>query len=62
MQAIRTALQKFEEGCSIEDAKTVCEPEVLSQLFKWKVKPVLQKLALNFVSYLFLWKCSFICL
>lgn len=38
MQAIRTALKKLEEdGSSIEDAKAVCEPEVLNQIFKWKV-------------------------
>lgn len=37
LQAVRTALKKLEEGGSIEDAKAVCEPEVLSQIFKWKV-------------------------
>uniref|UniRef100_A0A2N9HZ60 Zinc finger PHD-type domain-containing protein n=1 Tax=Fagus sylvatica TaxID=28930 RepID=A0A2N9HZ60_FAGSY len=36
VKAIRTALQRIEEGCSIEDAKAVCEPEILSQIFKWK--------------------------
>lgn len=38
VQAVRTALKKLEEGGSIEDAKAVCEPEVLSQIFKWKDK------------------------
>jgi ribosomal protein L17 len=37
VQAIRTALKKLEEGGNIEDAKAVCEPEVLSQILKWKV-------------------------
>jgi hypothetical protein len=38
LQAIRTALKKLEEGGNIEDAKAVCEPEVLSQILKWKDK------------------------
>jgi ribosomal protein L17 len=38
VQAIRTALKKLEEGGNIEDAKAVCEPEVLSQILKWKDK------------------------
>ncbi|KAJ4725194.1 protein ENHANCED DOWNY MILDEW 2-like [Melia azedarach] len=39
VEAIRTALKKLEEdGSSIEDAKAVCEPEVLNQIFKWKNK------------------------
>ena len=38
LQAIQTALQRLEEGCSIEDAKAVCEPEILWQIFKWKVE------------------------
>ncbi|KAF8095268.1 hypothetical protein N665_0338s0023 [Sinapis alba] len=38
VQAVRTALKKLEEGGNIEDAKAVCEPEVLSQIFKWKDK------------------------
>lgn len=37
MQAVRTALRKLEDGCSTEDAKAVCEPEVLNQVFRWKV-------------------------
>ncbi|KAL5861804.1 hypothetical protein ACOSQ4_003100 [Xanthoceras sorbifolium] len=28
----------LEEGCTIEEAKTVCEPEVLNQVFQWKRK------------------------
>lgn len=37
MQATRKALEKLEAGCSPEDAKAICEPEVLRQIFKWKV-------------------------
>lgn len=36
-QAIRTAFGKLEEGCSLEDAEAVCEPDVLRQIFRWKV-------------------------
>ncbi|KAE9590196.1 putative histone-lysine N-methyltransferase chromatin regulator PHD family [Lupinus albus] len=36
VKAIQTALQRLEEGCSIEDAKAICEPGILSQLFMWK--------------------------
>ncbi|KAK6238637.1 hypothetical protein QUC31_004106 [Theobroma cacao] len=36
VRAVRTALQKLEAGDSLEDAKTVCGPEVLKQIFKWK--------------------------
>ena len=46
IQAVRTALKKLEEKCSIEDAKAVCEPDVLNQVFKWKVV-VLSHPALN---------------
>ncbi|XP_019079245.1 protein ENHANCED DOWNY MILDEW 2 isoform X5 [Vitis vinifera] len=38
VKAIRTALEKLEKGCSIEDAKAVCEPEVLNQIMRWKRK------------------------
>ncbi|KAF2303808.1 hypothetical protein GH714_023525 [Hevea brasiliensis] len=38
VEAVRTALRKLEDGCSTEDAKAVCEPEVLNQVFKWKNK------------------------
>ncbi|XP_030931311.1 protein ENHANCED DOWNY MILDEW 2-like isoform X1 [Quercus lobata] len=38
VKAIQTALQRLEEGYSIEDAKAVCEPEILWQIFKWKRK------------------------
>ncbi|XP_026665046.1 protein ENHANCED DOWNY MILDEW 2 isoform X2 [Phoenix dactylifera] len=34
--AIRTALQKLEDGASMEDAKAVCEPDVVSQIIKWR--------------------------
>lgn len=37
LQAVRMALAKIEDGCSIEDAQAVCEPEVLNQIFKWQV-------------------------
>ncbi|WCJ37448.1 ENHANCED DOWNY MILDEW 2 [Euphorbia peplus] len=38
VQAIRTAMQKLEEGCSIEDAKALCPPEILKQICTWKRK------------------------
>ncbi|KAK4804030.1 hypothetical protein SAY86_003847 [Trapa natans] len=38
VEALRTALQKIEEGVSIEDAQAVCDPDVLNQIFKWKDK------------------------
>ncbi|XP_020965455.1 protein ENHANCED DOWNY MILDEW 2-like isoform X2 [Arachis ipaensis] len=37
VKAIQTALQKLEEGCSIEDAKAICEPGILHQLFIWQI-------------------------
>lgn len=37
MQAVRTALRKLDEGRSIEDSEAVCDPDVLNQIFKWKV-------------------------
>ncbi|XP_040988646.1 protein ENHANCED DOWNY MILDEW 2-like isoform X2 [Juglans microcarpa x Juglans regia] len=36
VEAIRTAFMKLEEGCSLEDAEAVCEPDVLRQIFRWK--------------------------
>ncbi|PON94145.1 DNA (cytosine-5)-methyltransferase [Trema orientale] len=36
VEAVRAALRKLEEGSSIEDAKAVCQPEVVQQLFRWK--------------------------
>ncbi|KVI02087.1 DNA (cytosine-5)-methyltransferase 1, replication foci domain-containing protein, partial [Cynara cardunculus var. scolymus] len=36
-QAVRTALKKLDDGCSVEDAKAVCEPNVLNQLIRWKI-------------------------
>ncbi|KAL9255325.1 ENHANCED DOWNY MILDEW 2-like protein [Drosera capensis] len=36
IEAIRTALKKLDEGYTIEDTKTFCEPNVLNQLSKWK--------------------------
>ncbi|XP_056162711.1 protein ENHANCED DOWNY MILDEW 2-like [Syzygium oleosum] len=38
VQALRAALQRLEEGDSIEDAKAVCDPNVLTQIFTWKDK------------------------
>ncbi|CAL1402825.1 unnamed protein product [Linum trigynum] len=38
VEAIRTAAKKLADDCSIEDAKAVCEPGVVSQVFKWKNK------------------------
>ncbi|XP_030520622.2 protein ENHANCED DOWNY MILDEW 2-like isoform X2 [Rhodamnia argentea] len=38
VQALRAALQRLEQGDSNEDAKAVCDPEVLTQIFKWKDK------------------------
>ncbi|KAL3646057.1 hypothetical protein CASFOL_011237 [Castilleja foliolosa] len=38
VQAMQAALKKIEDGGTIEDAKAVCEPAVLSQLFKLKNK------------------------
>ncbi|KAG1327307.1 hypothetical protein COCNU_01G012410 [Cocos nucifera] len=40
IMAIRTALQKLKHGVSIEDAKAVCEPDVVSQIIKWRVEYV----------------------
>ncbi|KAM4093042.1 hypothetical protein ACB094_06G085900 [Castanea mollissima] len=48
VKAIQTALQSLEEGCSIEDAKAVCEPEILWQIFKWK-----RKLSVNLATFLY---------
>ncbi|XP_065876607.1 protein ENHANCED DOWNY MILDEW 2-like isoform X2 [Euphorbia lathyris] len=36
VQAVRTAMQKLEEGCSIEEAKALCPPEILKQICRWK--------------------------
>jgi len=38
LQAIQTALQRLEEGGSIEEAKAICDPGVLHQLFIWQVE------------------------
>lgn len=37
IQAVRTALRMLEDGHSIRDAEAVCGPDVLNQIFKWKV-------------------------
>ncbi|XP_045813047.1 protein ENHANCED DOWNY MILDEW 2-like isoform X3 [Trifolium pratense] len=36
VKAIKIALQKLNEGCSIEEAKAICGPEIVRQLFTWK--------------------------
>lgn len=46
LQAVQTALQRLEEGCSIEDAKAICEPGIVHQLFVWQVET-------NYPKYLF---------
>ncbi|GAV87260.1 DNMT1-RFD domain-containing protein [Cephalotus follicularis] len=38
VEAVRTALERLEEGGSINDGKAVCEPEILNQILKWKNK------------------------
>ncbi|XP_038703910.1 protein ENHANCED DOWNY MILDEW 2-like [Tripterygium wilfordii] len=38
VKAVRTALQNLKDGCSIEEAKTVCDPSVLNQIAIWKRK------------------------
>ena len=37
-QDVKSALKKLEEGGIIDDAKAVCEPDVLQQMYKWKVR------------------------
>ncbi|KAK8669440.1 hypothetical protein V6N13_106871 [Hibiscus sabdariffa] len=36
VKAVRTALEKLEKGASLEDAKTVCQPDVIKEIIKWK--------------------------
>ncbi|KAJ0965159.1 hypothetical protein J5N97_026297 [Dioscorea zingiberensis] len=36
IDAIRAALLKIEDGVCVEDAKAVCEPEILQQVHKWR--------------------------
>ncbi|PIA65279.1 hypothetical protein AQUCO_00100630v1 [Aquilegia coerulea] len=38
VEAVRAALQKLEAGCSVDDARQICEPEIIKQLFRWKSK------------------------
>ncbi|CAA7409541.1 unnamed protein product [Spirodela intermedia] len=38
IEAIQAALHKLENGCSIEDAKAVCGPDILKQILRWKNK------------------------
>nr|CAB3456704.1 unnamed protein product [Digitaria exilis] len=37
VQAVGAALKKLETGDNVNDAKAVCEPDVLKQLSKWHV-------------------------
>ncbi|KAI9108596.1 hypothetical protein K1719_020480 [Acacia pycnantha] len=38
VDAVRTALRRLEEGNSIEDATSVCDLDILNQIFKWRDK------------------------
>ncbi|KAF7144770.1 hypothetical protein RHSIM_Rhsim04G0045900 [Rhododendron simsii] len=38
VKAIRAALKKLEEGCTLEDARAVCQAEVLKKIVIWKRK------------------------
>ncbi|XP_028107261.1 protein ENHANCED DOWNY MILDEW 2-like [Camellia sinensis] len=38
VEALRAALQKLEQGCSIEDATAVFQPVLLHQMVRWKNK------------------------
>lgn len=49
VQSVRTALSMLSGG-SIEDSKAVCDPDVLKQIFKWKV---LNDLLFKFFSYIY---------
>ncbi|KAK4788342.1 hypothetical protein SAY86_019661 [Trapa natans] len=42
VKAIRTAVEKMEKGSTIEEAKEVCEPGILKQLFIWRKKLTVQ--------------------
>ncbi|KAL6010273.1 hypothetical protein ACLOJK_000704 [Asimina triloba] len=50
VEAVRAALQKLEEGGNIEDAKAVCEPEILNQIIKWKVVKLLTHIQHRFLK------------
>ncbi|KAG0493239.1 hypothetical protein HPP92_004233 [Vanilla planifolia] len=38
IEAVRTALEKLDAGGNVEDARAVCEPEILKRLIKWNTK------------------------
>ncbi|KAG8387224.1 hypothetical protein BUALT_Bualt03G0231000 [Buddleja alternifolia] len=38
VKATQTALKTLQEGGTVEDAKAVCEPAILTQMIKWKKK------------------------
>ncbi|XP_031477785.1 protein ENHANCED DOWNY MILDEW 2-like isoform X2 [Nymphaea colorata] len=38
VEAVKIAWKKLEEGCSIEAAKSFCEPWMLNEMMKWKKK------------------------
>lgn len=42
LQALYAALQKLDEGGSIDDAKAVCGPGLLRQLTQWEVNVLLK--------------------
>ncbi|XP_028758489.1 protein ENHANCED DOWNY MILDEW 2 isoform X2 [Neltuma alba] len=37
VDAVRAALKRLDEGKSIQDAEFVCDPDVLKQIFKWRI-------------------------
>ncbi|CAM8986919.1 unnamed protein product [Rhodiola kirilowii] len=38
VEAIRSALEKLDSGASVQEAKDICEPRVLTNVLKWKDK------------------------
>ncbi|XP_047340935.1 protein ENHANCED DOWNY MILDEW 2-like [Impatiens glandulifera] len=38
IEAMRESLQKLKGGCSVEDAKAVCEPQLVNQIVRWRNK------------------------
>ncbi|XP_028065711.1 protein ENHANCED DOWNY MILDEW 2-like isoform X3 [Camellia sinensis] len=47
VEALRAALQKLEQGCSIEDATAVFQPVLLHQMVRWKIVDVLHSYVQN---------------
>ncbi|CAJ1948904.1 unnamed protein product [Sphenostylis stenocarpa] len=52
IKAIQTALQMLEEGCSIEEAKAICDPGVLHQLFIWQSSLIPKQLKVYLAPFL----------